>query len=93
MNSLADIDRVYHYHDGTKHDFNRFAPSLGYLDWASHPRPFRSFDGAAVFPLYPGPTASGPSRDLPRPTYDQLFGNVPIHAAPLTAGTLGSCRR
>ena len=34
------------YHDGTKHHFHRFARSLGYLDWASQPNPFRSFAGA-----------------------------------------------
>ena len=36
------------YHDGTKHHFHRFARSLGYLDWASQPNPFRSFAGAPV---------------------------------------------
>jgi len=50
---------VVAYHDGTKHSFNRFARSLGYLDWASQPNPFRSFDGAPVFPLkdHAGPLA------------------------------------
>ena len=37
---------VHAYHDGTKHHFHRFARSLGYLDWASQPNPFRSFAGA-----------------------------------------------
>jgi SagB-type dehydrogenase family enzyme len=37
------IDAVHRYHDGTKHHFTRFARSLGYLDWASQPNPFRSF--------------------------------------------------
>src|SRR5207244_5743829 len=46
---------VYRYHDGTKHHFHRFARSLGYLDWASQPRPFRGFTDALVFPLYPRP--------------------------------------
>jgi len=46
---------VHRYHDGTKHHFNRFARSLGYLDWASQPNPFRSFDGAPQIAL----------RDLP----------------------------
>ena len=36
------------YHDSTKHHFNRFAPSLGYLDWATQPDPFRRYDGAVV---------------------------------------------
>lgn len=92
MKGLTDVDRVYEYHDGTKHHFNRFAQSLGYLDWASQPRPFRSFDGAPVFSLHPGPGASGtlPDRDeLPRVTYDQLFGDSPVLAAPITAASIG----
>jgi SagB-type dehydrogenase family enzyme len=36
------------YHDSTKHHFSRFAPSLGYLDWATQPNPFRRYDGAIV---------------------------------------------
>jgi len=43
---VSDLDRVYQYHDGTKHHFHRFARSLGHLDWASQPNAFRSFDGA-----------------------------------------------
>ena len=50
--SLATVDR---YHDGTKHHFQQFARSLGYLDWASQPRPFRGFAEAPIFPLYPTP--------------------------------------
>jgi SagB-type dehydrogenase family enzyme len=37
---------VREYHDQTKHLFTRFARSLGYLDWATQPHPFRSFDGS-----------------------------------------------
>ncbi len=48
---------VHAYHDGTKHHFHRFARSLGYLDWASQPHPFRSFDGAPELPLSPRPGA------------------------------------
>jgi SagB-type dehydrogenase family enzyme len=36
---------VREYHEQTKHHFNRFARSLGYLDWATQPDPFRSFEG------------------------------------------------
>jgi SagB-type dehydrogenase family enzyme len=46
---------VLTYHDGTKHHFHRFARSLGYLDWASQPNPFRSFAGAPAVPLHPRP--------------------------------------
>jgi SagB-type dehydrogenase family enzyme len=51
-------DAVHRYHDGTKHHFNRFARSLGYLDWASQPRPFRRFAGAPAYALYPRPDAA-----------------------------------
>jgi SagB-type dehydrogenase family enzyme len=37
---------VREYHEQSKHHFNRFARSLGYLDWATQPDPFRSFDGS-----------------------------------------------
>jgi len=55
------LDPVYRYHDGTKHHFNRFARSLGYLDWASQPSPFRSYAGAREIPLPPRPDAAGAS--------------------------------
>jgi len=51
------LDAVRRYHDGTKHHFNRFARSLGYLDWASQPDPFRSFAGARDILLSPRPGA------------------------------------
>jgi len=40
-----------HYHDQTKHHFRRFARSVGYLDWATQPDPFRRYDGAPVAEL------------------------------------------
>ena len=39
------------YHHATKHHFNRFARSLGYLDWATQPDPFRRYAGAPVSAL------------------------------------------
>jgi len=51
------VSAVHVYHDGTKHHFHRFARSLGYLDWASQPDPFRSFPGAPIIPLPPRPDA------------------------------------
>jgi SagB-type dehydrogenase family enzyme len=64
LKDLTDVERVYLYHDGTKHYFTRFAPSLGYLDWASQPRPFRSFDGAPVFNFHPSLDPPGPAADV-----------------------------
>jgi SagB-type dehydrogenase family enzyme len=45
------LERVLQYHHATKHHFNRFARSLGYLDWATQPDPFRRYTGAPVVAL------------------------------------------
>jgi SagB-type dehydrogenase family enzyme len=45
------VVKALHYHQVTKHHFNRFARSLGYLDWATQPDPFRRYVGAPVIPL------------------------------------------
>jgi SagB-type dehydrogenase family enzyme len=77
-------DAVLRYHDGTKHHFQRFARSLGYLDWASQPAPFRSFAGAPRFPLFPSPEA--PSTDYrPRAvSFEDVFAAA---ASPPAMGT------
>jgi SagB-type dehydrogenase family enzyme len=54
------------YHDQTKHHFHRLARSLGYLDWASQPDPFRRYTGAPAIDLPRDPLAV----DVP---YDALF--------------------
>ena len=58
MTARGVIASVHAYHDGTKHHFHRFARSLGYLDWASQPNPFRSYAGAPAVPLSPRPGAA-----------------------------------
>ena len=85
------IEDVHRYHDGTKHAFEGFARSLGYLDWASQPRPFRAFANAPVFPLFPEPSVAAklPAADYsPRATtYTELFDHQgpaeSLHAAAL----------
>ncbi len=42
MEERNSID-VFQYHERTKHHFNRFSRSLGYMDWKNQPDPFRSF--------------------------------------------------
>ena len=70
---------VTRYHDQTKHHVNRFARSLGYLDWATQPNPFRSFDGAPrvdlVEPFHTAcrPDAAGRLPVWLRLGYDELF--------------------
>ena len=51
------LDTVLRYHEATKHDFGRFARSVGYLDWASQPDPFRRYQGAELVEL---PRSAGP---------------------------------
>jgi SagB-type dehydrogenase family enzyme len=50
--------KVLHYHESTKHHFNRFAASLGYLDWANQPDPFRRYSGAPLIELSRQPVAA-----------------------------------
>jgi SagB-type dehydrogenase family enzyme len=47
------------YHETTKHHFHRFAKSLGYLDWATQPNPFRRYAGAPELELPRAPLATG----------------------------------
>jgi hypothetical protein len=72
---------IHRYHDGTKHHFHQFARSLGYLDWASQPAPFRSFHGAAEIPLPPRPDAIR----NPRSAIRNAMGDVLRHALGLSA--------
>jgi len=67
----ATLAMVYRYHDGTKHHFHRFAQSLGYLDWASQPQPFRAFAEAPIFPLYPTPGVAADRYAPCHATFDQ----------------------
>jgi SagB-type dehydrogenase family enzyme len=64
-------DPVWRYHDGTKHHFDRYAQSLGYLDWASQPRPFRAYEGARRILLPPQPGA-GDAEGAPDATHAGL---------------------
>jgi nitroreductase len=73
---VSALDAIYRYHDGTKHHFHRFARSLGYLDWASQPNPFRSFPGAPR-------SAIDPQSAIRNPQF--VIGSVLRHALGLSA--------
>jgi len=45
------IQMIIQYHEETKHHFDRYARSLGYLDWATQPNPFRFYEGARLLKL------------------------------------------
>jgi len=72
---------VVAYHERTKHHYHRYAASLGYLDWAKQPDPFRRYDGAPLVRL-PLP-AEG--RALP---FWQLYVPGSVAPAPLSADSI-----
>ena len=73
-NDLADVDCVYEYHDKTKHHLNRYARSLGYMDWENQPDPFRHYEQSVkLFLEHPFVTQT--------PTYDSLFASRQIAPA------------
>jgi hypothetical protein len=39
MHNTDRIETVMHYHERTKHQFNRYADGPGQLDWANQPNP------------------------------------------------------
>lgn len=65
-----------HYHQRTKHAFQRYARSQGYLDWDSQPDPFRRFEGAPLVRLHL--MGDGPAR-----SYDELSAPGPAVAQPV----------
>lgn len=88
----ASLATVYRYHDGTKHHFHAFARSLGYLDWASQPHPFRGFADTPVFPLYPAPGVAADGYARGGTTFDQAYERE-LAVAPLSAPALGDMLR
>ncbi len=78
------LDVVKQYHAQTKHDFNRYARALGYMDWANQPDPFRRYEGA---PLYKLPLLTADD-DPVAPSYESLFSSRPVPPQPLTLHAL-----
>jgi len=71
------------YHEATKHHLHRYARSLGWLDWANQPDPFRRYAGAPVRPL---PLPAGGAD----PVWDAVrAGRVPGAPAPVDDASLG----
>ena len=48
---LRSLGVTREYHERTKHHAHRFAASLGYMDWATQPDPFRRYRRRAAPPL------------------------------------------
>ncbi len=69
-----ELQTVFHYHETTKHSQKRYAKSLGYMDWATQPDPFRTYKGTENILLPLG-------LNNPTPPYSLLDENLP--SAPL----------
>jgi SagB-type dehydrogenase family enzyme len=66
---MSELQDVLSYHDRTKHHVDRYARSLGFLDWETQPDPFRRYEGAVRVRLA---LPAGPV-----PQYDSLFDGLP----------------
>ncbi len=63
---MESLEIALRYHETTKHHPQRYARSLGYLDWATQPDPFRRYLGSPCVQLLIAEAAEFPS-------YDSLF--------------------
>jgi len=68
------LQMVFEYHETTKHSQQRYARSLGYMDWSTQPNPFRNYSVAEqiILPL---------ALDNATPPYHLLDSELPC--APL----------
>ncbi len=82
--STDPVDRVINYHVRTKHHFHKYARSLGFLDWANQPNPFRRFEGARLVRLPLLANDEAPES----PSYDAMYHRGAVSAQSLTTGTL-----
>jgi SagB-type dehydrogenase family enzyme len=46
-----NLQTVFDYHETTKHSQQKYARSLGYMDWATQPNPFRDYKGCEIISL------------------------------------------
>lgn len=70
-----NLQTVFHYHETTKHSQQRYARSLGYMDWSTQPNPWRNYNGTQSLQL---PL----SFDNNTPAYNLLDSDLP--SAPLS---------
>ena len=75
-----NLQTVFSYHEETKHAHRKYARSIGYMDWANQPNPYRSYQNAlhVELPL---------TLKNPTPPYHMIFTEV-IPTAPLVMESL-----
>jgi SagB-type dehydrogenase family enzyme len=78
------VDQIIRYHVRTKHHFNRYARSLGFLDWVNQPDPFRRFEGAELIPL----PLLKPEEEPLSPTYEAIYDYGAVPCQPVGLRTL-----
>ena len=81
---MNPLELVKQYHEQTKHEFNRYARALGYMDWANQPDPFRRYEGT---PLYELPLLAAGDEPV-APSYESLFSSQPVPPQPVTLNGL-----
>ena len=76
-NRSEPLQKVFDYHQTTKHHPHGYARGPGYLEWATQPNPFRRYESAPLIPL---------EKFLPttEPLYDNAFVPGPIPPVPLS---------
>jgi len=82
--ALDPLEVVIRYHQETKHHFFRYARSLGYMDWANQPDPFRRYAGSPLIPL---PLLKPDDAPL-SPLYGDLYRPRAIASVPVSVRTL-----
>lgn len=81
---MKNIPSVLEYHDRTKHRPYRYAASLGYMDWATQPNPYRRYENAPLIFL----------KHLEiTPPYHLLFDQGALPKAPLCLESLSMILR
>jgi len=93
MDRVQAVQNAIEYHERTKHHFGRFARSLGYMDWAARPDPFRSYRGAPTILLDEVPPGDEPTLDgvyqpltlIPRPLNLRFLSQLLYDALALSA--------
>lgn len=78
------VELVIRYHERTKHHYHRYARSLGFLDWANQPDPFRRFAGAELISL---PLLEA-DEEPESPPYAAIYEPGTVHARSVTKRTL-----
>ncbi len=81
---MDPLTLVKHYHEQTKHEFDRYARGPGHLDWANQPDPFRRYTGA---PLHRFPRLTADDHPV-SPSYASLHSPAAVAPRPLTWNSL-----